>query len=282
MPKPILRGAAVGALLGALALAGTASAGPSGAAFTTDVNGTVNQNHYAATTDVHLNGGPCNTPSRARLADGWYSFKVTDPSGRVDLSLSSDPVAARTFRVKSGKIAYSTAAHPVVPTPCGAVVRVGPFKAESRNGEYKLWIAPKGSGFARRKAKTDNFRCDPDAAPPVELPPTEEPPTQQEPPAEDLPGDEVELPKPPEQTPPTLGKPSDDDGSPAHKPPAHTPGSDKPPPGSPGIHKPPTTKPPSTRPTGPCKPPSPPPPCTRKPPPPPPDPTPDPTPDPGF
>ena len=273
MPKPILRGAAVGALLGALALAGTASAGPSGAAFTTDVSGTVNQNHYAATTDVHLNGGPCNTPSRARLADGWYSFKVTDPSGRADLS--SDPVAARTFRVKSGKIAYSTAAHPMVATPCGPVVQVGPFKAESKNGEYKLWIAPKGSGFARRKARTDNFRCDPDAASPVELPPT-----QEEPPAEGLPGDEAELPRPPEQKPPASGKPSDDDGPPADKPPAQTPGSDKPPAGSPRTYKPPTTKPPSTRPAGPCKPPPPPPPCTSKPRPP--DPTPDPTPDPGF
>jgi hypothetical protein len=159
MPHSLTRAVAGGALLGALAIAGAAPAAPSGAAFTTDVNGTVNQNLYAKTTDVYLNGGPCNaSPNAVRLPDGWHEYRVTDPSGRTELS--TDSLDERMVRAAGGTIVETSdpVDHPIFTTPCGPAVRVGPFAARSRKGVYKLWIAPQGSGFARNTSKTDNFR----------------------------------------------------------------------------------------------------------------------------
>lgn len=174
MPSILTRAATGGVLLAALAIGGVASGAPSGAAFTTDVNGTVNQNHYAKTTDVYLNGGPCNaSKNAAHLPDGWHEYRVTDPSGKK--VFSNDDLADRMVRVADGVIVETSdpADHPMVTTPCGTAVRVGPFAAISRNGEYKLWIAPKGSSFARYLSKSDNFRvkraCG--STPPVPPPP---------------------------------------------------------------------------------------------------------------
>ena len=202
MPKLLFRSALGGVLLGALGLAGVAAAGSSGAVFTTDVDGTVNRNHYAETTDVYLNGGPCNASRRsARLPDGWHAYRVTDPRGRFDFSLP-EAVEDRMVRVQGGVIVESSdpVDHPLIQTPCGPVVRVGPFRAASRNREYKLWIAPKGSDFARRPSKTDDFRVggncrrrtptkpvDPTPPPPPET----NPPTDPTPPPPPPPGPEL-------------------------------------------------------------------------------------------
>lgn len=183
MPRSLTRVVAGGALLGALAIAGVATAappgapagGPSGAAFTTDITGTVNQNRYAKTTDVYLNGGPCNTNNASRLPDGWHEYKVTDPSGKIEFS--DDTLSERAIRVSGGVIVESSdpVDHPLATTPCGVAVRVGPFAAKSRTGEYKLWIATKGANFARNASKTDNFKvkrtCGGGAPPPPPPPP---------------------------------------------------------------------------------------------------------------
>lgn len=182
MSKSLTRAVAGGAVLGALAIGGVASAappsapagGPSGAAFTTDINGTVNQNRYARTIDVYLNGGPCNTNNASRLPDGWHEYKVTDPSGKTEFS--TDAQSERAVLVSGGVIvASSGAGHPLKTTPCGVAVQVGPFAAKSRTGEYKLWVATKGANFARNASKTDNFKvkrtCGGGAPPPPPPPP---------------------------------------------------------------------------------------------------------------
>jgi len=156
MPTYLRGPAAAAALLGALAAAGGALAAPSGAAYTTDLSGTVNQNHYSHSTDVYLNGGPCNSAQTgARLPDGTYEFRVTDPSGKKVFSWGE----AREFTVVGGIVTSSSHAL-AARAACGPIVQVGPFPAASANGEYKLWIAPKGAGFAANRSKTDNFRVD--------------------------------------------------------------------------------------------------------------------------
>lgn len=62
----------------------------SGAIFTTLENGSrVNANIFEAQEDVYLDGGPGqNAPAGAAgLPEGDYYFQVTDPSGKVLLSL---------------------------------------------------------------------------------------------------------------------------------------------------------------------------------------------------
>lgn len=157
------------------AVAGGASAAPSGAAFTTTADGAaVDANLYDAPADVFLNGGPgCGAPRHAAaLADGDYVFRVTTTSGRTVLSERS--LAERTFTVSDGVVIASSA--PTSDHLCseGLLVQVGPF-ARSPNGVYKLWIAPArtGDAFPRRRSRTDDFRVDPSgfATPPTDPPP---------------------------------------------------------------------------------------------------------------
>jgi hypothetical protein len=78
---------------------------PSGAIFTTLVDGTrVNANIYASKLDVYLDGGPGpNAPQTAAgLDDGIYVFQVTDPSGQV--LLSEDAAECRVVEVSDGVI----------------------------------------------------------------------------------------------------------------------------------------------------------------------------------
>lgn len=186
-----LRGAALG-LAAAACVAGPAAAAPSGATFTTDASGAaVNENHYASPDDVYLNGGPLCTGSRSALPNGWYAFRVTDPSGRTDVTAAED-VQERMFRVAGGTIAETSDPdhHPLSNARCGRkVLRVGPFDVP-RPGVYKLWITPATPGRAVSwkacTAKTDNFTVDgpvpvlgpppPPEDPPPPPPPTEEPP----------------------------------------------------------------------------------------------------------
>ena len=85
-----------------------------GAIFTTDVNGTqVNGNVYENCTDVYLNGGPPpNAPcSAAGLPDGCYCYQVTDPSGKVLLSL--DDISNRGLQDEGALIVHDNGNHGV-------------------------------------------------------------------------------------------------------------------------------------------------------------------------
>src|SRR5262245_15269554 len=80
---------------------------PSGAIFTTTVNGTeVNQNKFPTKPDVYLDGGPGpGAPQGAAgLDDGTYVFQITNPDGHDDHLLSTDPAKCRQFTVANGII----------------------------------------------------------------------------------------------------------------------------------------------------------------------------------
>lgn len=143
---------------------------PSGAIFTTTVNGDrVNANHYAAKVDVYLDGGPGdNAPAgAAALDEGWYYFQVTEPAGKVLLSL--DPIANRRFHVNAQGLIDQVATHATgVDQDHGSLTaQLWPFADTPNNGnEYKVWVTPvaryragAGSfGFTGKFSKTDNFK----------------------------------------------------------------------------------------------------------------------------
>src|SRR5688572_24059447 len=128
---------------------GFASAAPiSGALFTTDVTGNVNVNQYENKEAVYLNGGPTNANcAAAGMDDGVYVFKVTNPSGGVDLSL--DDISHREFTVVGG-VVLSSLDHPIVAGDCSGVrVQVAPFADTPNNGGvYKLWVTRKADYLA--------------------------------------------------------------------------------------------------------------------------------------
>jgi hypothetical protein len=138
--------AALAATMGLVQATPAFASAPTGAIFTTLVDGTrVNVNQYAAKADVYLDGGPGpGAPQTAAgLDDGTYVFQVTDPSGKS--LLSQDPALCRQFTVTTGIITN------VVVTGCehatgtdvdhGAkTVQLMPY-ADTANpgGEYKAW-----------------------------------------------------------------------------------------------------------------------------------------------
>jgi hypothetical protein len=135
-------------LSGCLASAALAHA-PSGAIFTTVKDGTeVNFNHYAAKTDVYLDGGPGpGAPQTAAgLDDGRYVFQVTDPSGKV--LLSTDAAKHRRFDVKNGIITAVVTGAGITPHNTGVDVDHGALTVQlmpyldtpNNGGVYKAWV----------------------------------------------------------------------------------------------------------------------------------------------
>ena len=111
-----------------------------GAIFTTDSTCTVvDQNIYAAKTDVYLTGGG----KGVQLPDQSYYVQVTEPSGKVVLGTSG---SSAPITVVDGKFAACYQLWELV----------GGFE-DSRNGEYKVWVCEDAT-FSPRTCKTDNFR----------------------------------------------------------------------------------------------------------------------------
>ena len=166
---------------------------PSGAIFTTLINGSeVNYNIYASKDDVYLDGGPgVGAPQTAAgLDDGTYVFQVTDPSGKT--LLSTDVARCRQLTVANGVVSG------VVATGCqhqtgvdvdhaAVTVRLMPYlDTPNPGGEYKVWITTvadfllgcealgvangldvvncggktggNAHGFIPRHSKTDNYK----------------------------------------------------------------------------------------------------------------------------
>jgi hypothetical protein len=118
---------------------------PSGAIFTTVADGSeVNFNHYAAKTDVYLDGGPGpGAPQTAAgLDDGTYVFQVTDPSGKT--LLSTDKAINRRFTVADGIITGVLPPGHVTGDDLdhGAkTVQLYPFNdTPNPGGVYKVWV----------------------------------------------------------------------------------------------------------------------------------------------
>src|SRR5574341_2295405 len=181
------------ALIAVSAAAGALAHAPSGAIFTTTFDGSeVDDNIYAAKTDVYLDGGPGpGAPQGAAgLDDGVYVFQVTDPSGKT--LLSQDAAKCREF-VVAGGIITSVVATGGCPHVTGVdidhnaiTVQLMPY-ADTPNpgGEYKAWVVREDDflagcaalgaangldvvdcgkapgnlhGFIPRHTKTDNFK----------------------------------------------------------------------------------------------------------------------------
>jgi hypothetical protein len=171
-----------------LCFATVAMAAPSGAIFTTLIDGSeVNYNHYAAKEDVYLDGGPGpGAPQHAAgLPDGRYVFQVTDPSGKV--LLSTDTAANRQFDVLDGIIVNSETHAVGFDIDHNALtVQLFPYNdTPNPGGVYKVWATPLADylagaaalgqpngltvvdpglkpgnfhGFLPGKSKTDNFK----------------------------------------------------------------------------------------------------------------------------
>lgn len=176
--RSILAASAVATLF---AGAPAATAGPSGAIFTTNEDGTwVNGNVYDSKEAVYLNGGPRANQSctAAGLPDGDYYFQVTDPAGTI--VLSNDDIEERRIRVEAGVIVeYQGTTHATGSGRCGTVtVALGapqlpapppdplpdPLFESTPNpgGEYKVWLTRTDVyelvGFQPSSSKTDNFK----------------------------------------------------------------------------------------------------------------------------
>jgi hypothetical protein len=176
--RSILAANAAAALL---AGATAASAGTSGAIFTTNEDGTwVNGNVYDSKEAVYLNGGPRANQSctAAGLPDGEYYFQVTDPAGTM--LLSTDAIVERRILVAAGVIVeYLGATHATGSGRCGTVtVALGapklsdpppdplpdPLFGNTPNpgGEYKVWVTRTDVydlvSFQPSSSKTDNFK----------------------------------------------------------------------------------------------------------------------------
>jgi hypothetical protein len=157
-------------------------AGPSGAIFTTNQEGTfVNGNVYDANEDVYLNGGPRPNAkcTAAGLPDGVYVFQVTDPSGAT--LLSTDDPEDRLVRVSGGVLVIDPNDDPPITVhltspvegKCGGVtVQLAPFaNTPNPGGEYKVWMTLLDDfntfgGFVHSRSKTDNFKVVPSDTPP--------------------------------------------------------------------------------------------------------------------
>ena len=187
MDHPV-RALVYAAACAAMLSSGLAQAAPSGAIFTTLVDGSrVNANIFSAKCDglgVYLDGGPGNNAPQgaAGLPDGDYYFQVTDPSGKT--LLSTDPQKYRRFTVTAGIITSRVAPQATGDHDTGAdidhgavTVELCPFLDTPNNGgEYKVWVTPianfSGSvdvvdngynpdyfhGFIPASTKSDNFK----------------------------------------------------------------------------------------------------------------------------
>jgi hypothetical protein len=124
------------------------AAAPSGAIFTTVVDGTeVNLNQYLLKEDVYLDGGPGpGAPQTAAgLDDGIYVFQVTDPSGKT--LLSTDAAKCRQIAVSNGIITSVITAGGCehftgLDVDHGAAtVQLMPYLDTPNNGGvYKVWV----------------------------------------------------------------------------------------------------------------------------------------------
>jgi hypothetical protein len=164
---------------GCVLAATPAQAKLTGAVWTTLPDGTaVDHNVYAAKEDVYLNAGPTTQSSGAWVPDGDYYFMVTDPPGKK--LLSQDAVGLRMVKIRNGMVVQPgiPGDTPIPPytnhkwandaaRPGNITIQLMPY-ADSKNGEYKMWVTrvedyqpgnPASKfGFLPSDSKTDNFR----------------------------------------------------------------------------------------------------------------------------
>lgn len=156
----------------------------SGGVMTTDVNGdAVNQNHYAAKTDVYLSGGPNNANAHF-LEAGNYFFAILDPGRQSDpndgrqgnLSSPWDSAASRAFYADgAGHIsAITDVSHHDVSS--ANVIQAAPFDDTDNNGGVYVAAVcqyvptsesdPTAMPVDPKDCKYDAFKVDKEVPPP--------------------------------------------------------------------------------------------------------------------
>ncbi|TLM99068.1 MAG: hypothetical protein FDZ75_00940, partial [Actinobacteria bacterium] len=143
------------------AFAGTAAAASiSGAIWTTDIGGTVNQNFYDAKPDVYLNGGPVK-PGSAGLPAGDYYVRITDPSGSTVLGRSWNSDSSIVHRVHVGVSGEfdggAINCWNFLFRGSSGFTAVGYDDTPNNGGEYKVWLSTVQT-FDNDDTKTDNFK----------------------------------------------------------------------------------------------------------------------------
>jgi hypothetical protein len=126
-----------------------------GAIWTTNSLGVkVDQNLYAAKTDVYLNGGPASS-SAPGLPAGNYYVKVTTPGG----TMLGKSLTASVAVGASGRINIVQLWSLVYRTSTGYTV-LGYDNTTSNGGEYKVWVSQTNT-FPDCSSKTDTFKVKP-------------------------------------------------------------------------------------------------------------------------
>jgi hypothetical protein len=141
---------------------GVVSAAVTGAIFTTD--GTcagVNVNHFAAKTDVYLDGGP-HHGGNAGLPDGNYYVQVTDPSGADVLGKSLTAVVT----VSGGEFVQCYQLWSILYSSSSGFTAIGYDDTTNPGGIYKVWVS-QDPAFENSASKTDNFKVEGGGPPPT-------------------------------------------------------------------------------------------------------------------
>lgn len=222
---------AVGLMVMAAMAGPSAALSLSGAVYTSNQDGSsVNENLYAAKSDVYLTGGPCGQNSN--LPAGDYYFQVVQPAGGGAL-LSTDAIGNRKFHIDADgyiKNVLNGSTHATYAVNCdppvtGITIQLIPFD-NSSNGEYKLEVGTAATvqacaGFNVNSTtfafcqqvdqKSDNFKAGPQ--PPATDPPATEPPVT-EPPVTQPPVTEPPVTEPPATQPPGEGGVEGETGTP--------------------------------------------------------------------
>lgn len=135
-----------------LAWAVPAMAGVSGAIWTTDAGGTVNQNFYEHKGDVYLNGGPTKQTDTG-LTAGDYYIKVTSPDGVV-LGMSVTPIV---HVGADGQFDHVVHLFSELWSASSGYTVHGFDDTTNNGGEYKVWVST-SPDFTGGTTKTDNFK----------------------------------------------------------------------------------------------------------------------------
>jgi hypothetical protein len=153
--RTTMRAAAAVAMVAAWT-SGALAQGVDGAVFTTDsVCQRVNQNIFAAKTDVHVDGGPARVGA-AGLPDGSYYVQVTDPSGHTVLGFSN----TASVTVTGGEFQECYQLSSILFTASSGFTAPGYDDTPNSGGEYKVWVSQDGA-FPNNATKTDNFKVKP-------------------------------------------------------------------------------------------------------------------------
>lgn len=142
---------------------GGSAANLTGAVFTTTGACTsVDSNLYPHKDSVYANGGPQNA-NAAGVPDGFYYAQVTSPDGQL-LGTTVGSASEQPVHVSNGRFDQCYQLSAILIRASNG--QPGYDDTPNAGGEYKLWISA-DRGFKESETKTDNFKVEVQAPPPV-------------------------------------------------------------------------------------------------------------------